>query len=175
LTGAELTAAAVAVHTCLVQATIPSRTDRRPRSAGAKCDVDLAVALYDVVRGVRHLQPDDPIDVIDAHVLARVKEAGAVRPSDLASAVGLDLSTVSRRLARLEAQGLLLRDTDPDDARASRVRLSAAGKNVLGGVLANRAKVLHDVLAGWDEPARTELAALLRRLADDLAGALNDA
>jgi DNA-binding MarR family transcriptional regulator len=156
----------------LVQATIPSRS---APSDGAKCDLDLAAALYDVVRGVRRLQPGDPVDVIDAHLLARVKEAAAIRPSDLASAVGLDLSTVSRRLSRLEGQGLLLRDTDPADARASQVRLSAEGKDVLGGVLANRAKVLHDALAGWDEPARAELAALLRRLADDLAGALNNA
>jgi DNA-binding MarR family transcriptional regulator len=149
----------------LVQATKPA----------PKCDLDLAVALYDVVRGVRRLQPDDPVDVIDAHLLARVKDAEAIRPSDLAAAVGLDLSTISRRLTRLDGHGYLLRETDPDDARASRVRLSAEGKNVLTDVLANRATVLHDALAGWDEPARAELAALLRRLADDLAGALTNA
>jgi DNA-binding MarR family transcriptional regulator len=158
----------------LVQATTHPTPGALP-ARGAKCDLDLAVALYDVVRGVRRLQDDDPVDVIDAHLLVRVKESGVMRASDLAASVGLDLSTISRRLARLEHQGLLQRAPDPDDARASRLTLSQAGTRVLGDVIANRAHVLHDALADWDVSARTELAALLRRLADDLAGALKNA
>ena len=151
-----------------MQATIRGH-GRRPAASGAKCDLDLAVALYDVVRGVRRLQDDDPVDAIDAHLLVRVREDGPLRASVLATSVGLDLSTISRRLTRLEHQGLLVRDSDPDDARASRLALSQAGQRALGDVIANRAAVLHDALAQWDVAARTELAALLRRLADDLA------
>jgi DNA-binding MarR family transcriptional regulator len=149
-----------------------STPGRRAARSGARCDLDLAVALYDVVRGVRRLQADDPVDAIDAHLLARVRESGAVRPSDLAAGVGLDLSTISRRLAKLEGHGLLLREADADDARANRVVLSDAGRQALDDVIANRAHVLHDALAGWDVAARTDLAALLRRLADDLTKAM---
>ena len=151
-----------------------SRSRPSPGRSGAKCDLDLAVALYDVVRGVRRLQADDPVDVIDAHLLSRVRESGAMRPSDLAMSVGLDLSTISRRLTKLESQGLLVREADPDDARASRLALSDVGAKALGDVIANRAHVLHDALTHWDVAARTELAALLRRLADDLARALEN-
>ena len=53
---------------------------------------------------------------------------GPLRLVALAQSLGITASTLTRNLVRLEAERLVARDTDPDDARAARVRLTAAGE-----------------------------------------------
>jgi DNA-binding MarR family transcriptional regulator len=60
-------------------------------------------------------------------VLAALAHQGEIRAADVKDRTTLDKMQVSRALARLEAQGLVARAPDPDDGRASRVRLLAAG------------------------------------------------
>lgn len=60
-------------------------------------------------------------------VLAALAHQGEVRAADVKDRTTLDKMQVSRALARLEAQGLVDRAPDPDDGRASRVRLLPAG------------------------------------------------
>lgn len=60
-------------------------------------------------------------------VLAALADQGEVRAADVKDRTTLDKMQVSRALARLEAQGLVDRAPDPDDGRASRVRLLPAG------------------------------------------------
>ena len=60
-------------------------------------------------------------------VLAALAHQGEIRAADVKDRTTLDKMQVSRALARLEAQGLVARAPDPDDGRASRVRLLPAG------------------------------------------------
>ena len=60
-------------------------------------------------------------------VLAALAHQGEIRAADVKDRTTLDKMQVSRALARLEAQGLVDRAPDPDDGRASRVRLLPAG------------------------------------------------
>ena len=60
-------------------------------------------------------------------VLAALAHQGEIRAADVKDRTTLDKMQVSRALARLEAQGLAARAPDPDDGRASRVRLLPAG------------------------------------------------
>jgi DNA-binding MarR family transcriptional regulator len=53
-----------------------------------------------------------------------------LRMSDLCNDVLLSQPGLSRLVARLEARGLVVREVDPNDARASLLRLSKAGKHV---------------------------------------------
>ena len=50
-----------------------------------------------------------------------------MRVTDLAGCANLDTSTVSRHVAQLQRTGLIERTPDPDDRRAQRVELTAAG------------------------------------------------
>lgn len=101
--------------------------------------------------------------------LAGVTQDGeACRSSDLAHAVGLDPSTMSRRVASLIDRGLVERETDPGDRRAHRLRITAAGEEALTTERARRVALVTDALAGWDEADRTELARLLGKLSDTL-------
>jgi len=101
--------------------------------------------------------------------MVRLDEAGgAVRLSDLASSLELDLSTVSRQVRNLVDAGLVDRDADPDDGRAALLTLSRRGRDVLDAVRAARRQVLGQTLYGWTAADRDVLVRALARLADDL-------
>lgn len=65
--------------------------------------------------------------------VAQAATLEALRPKPLrlgalAQCLGITPSTLTRNLARLEAERLVARETDPEDARAARVKLTAAGE-----------------------------------------------
>ncbi|MEX2503458.1 MAG: MarR family transcriptional regulator, partial [Egicoccus sp.] len=64
------------------------------------------------------------------HVLLRICDQGGMRLSALAEAMGLDVSTVSRHVTRLEQDGYVTRSPDPDDGRASLLTTTEAGRAV---------------------------------------------
>jgi len=97
-----------------------------------------------------------------------VEDSGPCRPSDIASAEGLDPSTMSRRIASLAERGLVEKETDPADRRAHRLRLSTAGEQALSDERARRVTLVTDALAGWTEADKAELARLLGQLSDTL-------
>jgi DNA-binding MarR family transcriptional regulator len=80
-------------------------------------------------------------------VVMTIAKLQPVRTTELASALALKNSTVSRHLARLEQLGLVQRTGDPADARASLLTLSDEGRR------------LHAVLVGaWEEILSEQLA-----------------
>jgi DNA-binding MarR family transcriptional regulator len=98
-----------------------------------------------------------------------MEDQGELRPSDIATALELDQSTVSRQLRQLEQVGLVARRADSADGRVSQIRLTDEGRSSLAAVRATRARMLDDVFAGWPEADRRQLNALLERLLDGLA------
>lgn len=96
-------------------------------------------------------------------VLARLQERGPLRLSSLAGALYLDLSTVSRQVQELEHAGWVVRERDPQDGRASLVRLSADGERVVEAGRSQRGAALKRMLIGWTDDERRRLAAELAR------------
>jgi DNA-binding MarR family transcriptional regulator len=85
----------------------------------------------------------------------------------------LDVSTISRHLHSLELQDMVARTSDPLDARAQRVSLTARGIEVLARLREHRAATIRAATTGWPESDRDGLARLLRRLAEDLSQILS--
>ncbi len=56
-----------------------------------------------------------------------VQPAKTLRAGELAHELGLSASGVTRAILPLEKRGIVAREPDPNDARASRIRLSEAG------------------------------------------------
>lgn len=131
-------------------------------------DDELAGALYAVVLRLSRLPVDEPVDKAGLAVLHETQRLGTVRPSDLAAQMRLDVSTISRHLHALQAQGMVARTADPADARAQKVSLTARGAEVLARVLAHRAATIRGATAHWPQAERRALRRLLRRLAGDL-------
>ena len=129
----------------------------------------LTSALLRVLQRVRQSEHDDPVDRSAVVLLARLQEHGAVRLSDLARLLFLDISTVSRHARTLEERGFVARAEDPDDGRAVRLRLTASGERVLEKAFANRQAWLDRCLVDWSDEDRRRLAADLDRLADALS------
>jgi DNA-binding MarR family transcriptional regulator len=89
------------------------------------------------------------------------------RPVDvLADGLRLSHSRVVRVVDRLEHDGLAQRRPNPDDGRAVRVDLTAAGRRAADRVLAARARALEDALGGLSGEER----ALLGELAASVLG-----
>ena len=101
-------------------------------------------------------------------LLGRLSAVGSMRVADLADFAGLDASTVSRHVKALEDDGLVARDTDPDDRRAASVRITDRGRAFVKEALELRAQIIADATADWPQADRDQLADLMRRLADAL-------
>lgn len=101
-------------------------------------------------------------------LLRRVGQWGPIRTSDLASRIGLDVSTVSRQLAGLERAGLVVRAVDPDDKRAALLKLSGEGKRIVTKIQRARRELMDDALADWPIDDVERLAELLEQFADAL-------
>src|ERR1700734_1495394 len=79
-------------------------------------------------------------------------EKAALRITDLAGRLSIDAPAVTRKAQQLERLGLVSRAKDADDARASRLRLTPEGCQVLRRFLLARHQWLPPLLA--DRPAR---------------------
>ena len=106
---------------------MPTTTPTRPTSTGH----ELVVSLLTVARRLRSRLPEGRFDPAMMFVLHHVQVGGSLRVSGLAEALGLDTSTASRHVRQLELGGYLARTGDPEDRRASRVRLTRRGRGAL--------------------------------------------
>lgn len=92
-------------------------------------------------------------------VLASVDVAGPIRPSDLARREGIGPPTLSRVMTRLESDGYLAREPDPDDGRCSLMAVGAAGRRLLDEVRGERTALLSDSLLRLEPEARRRILA----------------
>ncbi|GGT33061.1 MarR family winged helix-turn-helix transcriptional regulator [Streptomyces purpureus] len=97
-------------------------------------------------------------------LLVRLDEAGGQRATDLAGYFGVGKATMSRQLRALEDLGLVARDPDPADGRASLVRLTDEGRDRFRHVRDARRERYVRKLSGWDRGEVAELARLLHQL-----------
>lgn len=97
-------------------------------------------------------------------LLVRLEEAGQQRATELAGYFGVGKATMSRQLRALEELGLVTREPDPADGRASLVRLTGEGLARFRRVRDARRDRYVRKLAGWDRGEVAELARLLHQL-----------
>jgi DNA-binding MarR family transcriptional regulator len=100
-------------------------------------------------------------------VLSRLARAPADSQLALAQAIGYDKTRLIALLDGLERDGLLVREPDPDDRRAKRVRLTLTGADrhaaARGDIQSMEAELLGDLSA----PERHALLSVLPRLAGE--------
>jgi DNA-binding MarR family transcriptional regulator len=99
-------------------------------------------------------------------VLVRVQRRGPLGIGELAELCGRDYTTVSRQVAKLESLGLVSRQVNAQDARVKEAVITEQGRTMTRALDGAREKIFQSVLADWDRQDVTELARLLRKLAD---------
>lgn len=101
-------------------------------------------------------------------LLTMVVRYGSVRSSSLAELLSSDKSSVSRMVHQLESLGLLERQADPDDGRASLIVATDEGRTRVNELRVNDQAVLYRQMASWDRGDIERLAQLLGKLNDTL-------
>ncbi len=94
-------------------------------------------------------------------------ERGPLRVSELADACGVDVSTMSRLVERLQAAGLVERDRLTADRRVVLIGASAKGRDLQGKMVTFRRAALAKLLASWTDGERGTFAELLDRFVAD--------
>ncbi|HEX5470773.1 MAG TPA: MarR family transcriptional regulator [Lacipirellulaceae bacterium] len=99
-------------------------------------------------------------------VLGTLRRQGApfaMTPTALMQSTMLSSGAMTNRIDRLEEQGLVAREPDPDDRRSLRVTLTAAGCKTVERAAAVRLAEAREALRGLNGSERKQLADLLRQ------------
>jgi DNA-binding MarR family transcriptional regulator len=105
----------------------------------AECQACLCLASRRAARAItrlfeRHLRPHG-IRATQFTALVVLSMRGAVTIGELAKVIGVERTTLSRNLTRLEAQGWVRIASDADDARARIVSITRKGRTILAAAL----------------------------------------
>ncbi|MCT4355003.1 MarR family winged helix-turn-helix transcriptional regulator [Streptomyces sp. Je 1-79] len=100
-------------------------------------------------------------------------DRGPVRQSELIKAMGLDPSTVTKMLQRLEQSGHVRRSPDPSDRRAALVEAAEDGGALRTGVADAWTGLEEYTLAGLTPAERTELTRLLSKVEENLCAEMD--
>ncbi|MFV2022097.1 MarR family winged helix-turn-helix transcriptional regulator [Micromonospora sp. LOL_023] len=117
----------------------------------------------------QRLRFDPPLERAAYTLLVRIAGDRPTRLSLLAEDQGLDLSTISRQVAALEAAGLATRTPDPSDRRASVIAPTDLGWQVFARNRAIWVDAVRDLLTDWTPDEMAEFKRLLTRLNDTIA------
>jgi len=136
---------------------------------------DTAQALVDAIflfgRSLKNAiasATDDPIAPALVAVLVALSARGPCRQNELASALCLSQSGLSRQMTELVDAGLVERQPDPDDRRAFRVQVSEKGDEVLQTVKERRSARLRTLLGEWSQEEAAAALSAVERLTDSL-------
>jgi DNA-binding MarR family transcriptional regulator len=106
----------------------------------------------------------ESIPPLQLSALVTVEQHGPLRLSELARREAVTAPTMSRVLAALDEQGLVVRAADPQDARGVLVSLSDTGAARLAEVRSHRTALVARRLARLDDEQRALLVAALPAL-----------
>jgi DNA-binding MarR family transcriptional regulator len=143
-------------------------------------DVTPMRVLSRVTRLARHLDRQRAaafsahgLETWEFDVLAALRRAGPpnrLSPGQLLRETMVTSGTMTNRVDRLAARGLVERDLHPDDKRGVLVRLTDAGRVAVDAALADLLAAERALLAGMAENDQHQLAQTLRRLLVVYAG-----
>jgi DNA-binding MarR family transcriptional regulator len=97
--------------------------------------IRLEIAVWDRVDARLRKSHELPLAFFEPLRLLSGAPEGSMRVGDLARDLRVTVGGTSKLVDRIERAGFLARQPDPDDRRASRVKLTAAGKRKLAAAV----------------------------------------
>lgn len=131
--------------------------------------LDVVLAMVRLQRRLRRDGHSGAVSPTQLIILALLARGGPLRVGELAVRVPCSQPTATTAVAGLRAAGLVDREPDPADGRATRVVITAAGGATLRSVAHGEAEVLAGLLAripGADARLVLSAARVLGALAD---------
>jgi len=101
-------------------------------------------------------------------VLIALQDGKAVSQKELTARVKIKQPTMAQTLSRMERDGLIQRQPDPDDRRGSLISLCPEAAEKMDAIVETLLWGNEQALAGFEETEKTILIALLRRLINNL-------
>lgn len=113
------------------------------------------------------------LELWEFDVLAALRRSGdpyELNPGTLLTQTMVSSGTMTNRIDRLVAHGLVRRAADPDDRRVVRVRLTDRGLATVDAAMTDLLRIETAALGEMPEADQDDLAALLRRLLTPFEG-----
>lgn len=110
------------------------------------------------------------ITLSQSYSIVEIGRAGTMSVNLLAEILGVDKSTVSRSVDKLVNNGVLVRDTDPEDRRSVTLRLSDKGQAVFEEIEKRSITYFAEVVADIPDDKREQIIASLQYLVHALKG-----
>lgn len=145
-----------------------------PPGEGPSADLERAITVIMRWSNSREVEAETlrrartDLSVGTLSVLSRIAVCGPVHPSQLATHYGVDNSTITPKLQRLERAGLISRESDPSDGRGTLVRITAAGERLRQRMHAARRAMLEELLEAWPKTDTERVAEAMTWLAERL-------
>lgn len=121
-----------------------------------------------VVRDRMFGTDDESVEPGHMDVLDLLHRQPRWRMGDLAGALRVDPSTITRTIQRMEAEGLVARTPASQDRRVVTVEVTSVGRRRHAAVAARRSDILQHVLGPMAPDQRVQLVDLLDRFIDSL-------
>ena len=114
------------------------------------------------VIGVRARAVHESLQPSSYLILAHINESGPVRASSMVELFDIDKGAISRQVHHLMELGLIDPAPDPDDGRATLLKVTDEGARRMKDVADHRRKMLDQQLGDWTDE---ELSAFVSELA----------
>jgi DNA-binding MarR family transcriptional regulator len=134
-----------------------------PELTDAELAARLRLALARLSRRLRQQVPQS-LTYSQVTALATVEELEPIRLSDLALTEGVSVPTLSRLVAGLEKEKLIVRKPDPADGRAAQLHITDLGRVRLEALRTERSAYLVQRLETLPDEQREALAGALDAL-----------
>ena len=100
----------------------------------------------------------------EARLLSLLCQAGGSAPQDtLTKSLTIDRTNAGRGLKRLEQEGCLVRESNSEDKRANRVKITAKGRKLVGEISKQRKKIAQSFFGELSEKEARQAIALLTK------------
>ena len=127
--------------------------------------IRLEIAVWDRVDARLREFHELPLAFFEPLLFISRAPRGSLRVGDLAHALRITVGGASKLVDRIERAGLIARELDPDDRRASRVVLTKAGTRKLAAALKTYETEAGRILGGVLRPAeQREMSDYVSRL-----------
>jgi DNA-binding MarR family transcriptional regulator len=114
--------------------------------------IRLEIALWDRVDARLRESHELPLAFFESLFFISGTRRGSMRVGDLARALRVTVGGTSKLVDRIERAGLIAREPDPDDRRASRVALTTAGKRKVAAAVKTYEAEVDSILGGVLSP-----------------------
>ena len=109
---------------------------------------------------------DDQLTPLQFAALVKLRDVAEVSQNQLGRLTAMDAATMQGVIKRLASRNLIERRPDPDDRRRLILSLSAEGRTLIEGLLANGGRITALTLAPLSESEQRTFLQLLTKLAE---------